>query len=116
MGVRIENHCCCCELPCRGTACSLRRVPVAYCDKCGDDAEKLYERDGGILCEDCFVEAELQVAEKVKSVSGSCTWCGEESNEFYLIDGEGVCEECFIEDLLEANAPIGADSLAEDYA
>lgn len=61
MAIRYENHCCDCAVPgypCRGNSCSLRHVPVPYCDKCG------YEIDGGIyeadgyedLCLDCLKE------------------------------------------------------------
>lgn len=114
MGVRIEDHCCCCDLPCRGAACSLRRVPVPYCDECDDEAEEFYERDGDVLCEDCFIEAELQAAEKVER-SGSCEWCGEETDTLYLADGESVCKECFVEALLEDSTPIKADRLVESY-
>ena len=114
MGVRIEYNCCCCDLPCRGAACSLRNVPVPFCDECDSEAEEFYERGGDMLCEDCFVEAELEAAEKVES-NGSCAWCGEESEMLYLMDGECVCKECFVEALLESATPVSAERLVENY-
>lgn len=52
---KIENHCNCCTLPC--IDCGLKRVPVYYCDKCGEEIEDdVYEAEGEDLCEDCLKE------------------------------------------------------------
>lgn len=115
MGVRIEDHCCCCDLPCRGAACSLRHVPVAYCDKCGDEAEEFYEFGSDLLCEECFVEASLEKAEKVEDSEGCCEWCDEESKVRYLVDGDKVCRECFVESLLDSSDLVSADKVVDNY-
>lgn len=52
MSRRIENHCVDCGLPCLGSSCPYRNVPVDYCDGCGDEGAK-YRSDGDDLCEDC---------------------------------------------------------------
>ncbi len=118
MGVRMENHCCDCGLPCLGRTCSLSRVPIAFCDSCGYEPEEFYERGGEILCEDCYVEAELKDAKKVKLNSPCvCAWCEEEVSELYMVENDGVCKECFIDATLEKADPVDADSLVDscDY-
>ena len=53
--VKYENHCVSCDLPCLGDSCPKRRVPVTYCDKCGNECEEhFYSVDGEDLCEDCY--------------------------------------------------------------
>ena len=57
--LRIENHCCECATPgypCRGNACELRHVEVHYCDRCGDELKKIFDKDGGEYCRDCYKE------------------------------------------------------------
>ncbi len=46
--VTYENECVGCppEMGCLGSACPNRNVKYLYCDKCGEDAEKLYVVDG----------------------------------------------------------------------
>lgn len=54
---RIENHCCDCATPgypCRGSACSLTRVEVYYCDECGEELDEIYDAEGMELCEECL--------------------------------------------------------------
>ena len=57
---RIENHCCQCAVPaypCRGNACELRHVEVAYCDECGGQLDGYIYDDGSQeLCEECLLE------------------------------------------------------------
>lgn len=43
-------------------ALALRHVKHLYCDKCGEDVERLYEFDGKELCGDCVLK-ELEVIE-----------------------------------------------------
>lgn len=57
--LKIENHCCDCAVPgypCQGDLCPLTRVEVHYCDKCGDELDKIYDVDGEELCEYCLKE------------------------------------------------------------
>ena len=60
MSIRYENHCNDCAgagHPCQGNLCSLRRVPVHYCDtpKCNNElGDEIYEVDGDELCLDCL--------------------------------------------------------------
>lgn len=52
--IKYENRCCGCAVPgypCRGASCELRRVPVMYCDNCGEEIEDTYE--GQELCQEC---------------------------------------------------------------
>lgn len=63
--VKYENECCGCAVPaypCMGSACPNRRVPHLYCDKCGEEVDKLYEYDSQQLCIDC-IEASLKEVE-----------------------------------------------------
>lgn len=57
MGMRFENQCVDCGLPCLGDACRYRNVPVYFCDKCGDEINDVYELDGQELCADCLLDA-----------------------------------------------------------
>lgn len=63
--VKYEDECCGCateNYPCIGSACPYRHVKHLYCDKCGEDVEKLYKFDGKELCGDCALK-ELEVVE-----------------------------------------------------
>lgn len=63
--VKYENECCGCAVPaypCMGSACPNRRVPYLYCDKCGEEVDKLYEYDSQQLCIDC-IETSLKEVE-----------------------------------------------------
>lgn len=60
-----RNECCDCAVPaypCLGSSCPNRNVNHLYCDKCGNDVERLYEFDGKELCGDCVLK-ELEVIE-----------------------------------------------------
>ena len=57
--VKYENYCVGCTsmgLPCMGSTCPNRNVPVYYCDKCNEEVEEVHEVDGEELCEDCLKE------------------------------------------------------------
>ena len=56
--IKYENECVGCptELGCMGNACPNRNVPHLYCDKCGDDVERLYEYNGEELCVECLLD------------------------------------------------------------
>lgn len=61
--LKYENHCCECATPaypCKGARCPNRRVPVHYCDKCGEELDDIYEVDGDELCENCLKERFLK--------------------------------------------------------
>ena len=62
--IKYENECVGCptELGCMGNACPNRNVRHLYCDKCGDDVERLYEYNGEKLCAECLL-AEFNVIE-----------------------------------------------------
>jgi hypothetical protein len=57
--IKYENDCVGCPdgMPCLGNSCPNRRVPHLYCDKCGEEAEKLYDLDGENLCEECVLDS-----------------------------------------------------------
>lgn len=57
--VKYENYCCSCD-PCWGSICPNRKVPVHYCDKCGEELDKIYDVDGEELCESCLKEMFLK--------------------------------------------------------
>lgn len=46
--ITYEDECVGCHtgMGCLGSACPYRNVKYLYCDKCGDDVEKLYKYDG----------------------------------------------------------------------
>lgn len=50
MGVKIENHCVDCDIPC--VDCGAKRTEVLYCDRCDDYAE--YKIDGEYFCDECM--------------------------------------------------------------
>lgn len=57
MGIRYENQCCGCAVPgypCRAPHCPNLKVPVHYCEKCGEDLDDIYEVGGEELCEECL--------------------------------------------------------------
>lgn len=53
--IRFENECVGCppNMGCMGAGCPNRHVPYLICDKCGQDAEELYNTENGQLCSDC---------------------------------------------------------------
>lgn len=63
--IRVENDCCGCAVPaypCLGDSCPLRHSRHLYCDKCGDEVDKLYIIGNKELCDECALE-ELEVLE-----------------------------------------------------
>lgn len=63
--VKYVDECCDCAVPaypCLGSSCPNRNVKHLYCDKCGEDVERLYEFDGKELCGYCVLK-ELEVIE-----------------------------------------------------
>lgn len=58
--LRIEDHCVGCPdgVPCSGSSCPNRNVPVWYCDEYEReyDRDELRVLDGKQLCYDCFCE------------------------------------------------------------
>ena len=53
--IKFENECVGCqkEMGCLGSGCPYTHVPYLFCDKCGSDAEVLYNTEEGQLCRDC---------------------------------------------------------------
>ena len=54
---KYENHCCDCAVegyPCLGSSCSLKKVPVYYCDRCESEIDEIFDVEGEELCEDCL--------------------------------------------------------------
>lgn len=83
--IRIENHCCGCDIPC--VDCGRKAVEVYYCDKCDEELDEVYEdEDGKHYCEECLFE-------KFKKVF-VCKNCGEEMEEVFEHDGDLICEYC----------------------
>ena len=62
--VTYENECVGCppERGCLESACPNRNVRRLYCDRCGNEEEKLYKYDGEELCADCLLD-EFEVIE-----------------------------------------------------
>ena len=62
--VTYEDECvgCSSEMGCLGSVCPNRNVKHYYCDKCGDEFEKIYYHNGDQLCIDC-IEERLKVVE-----------------------------------------------------
>jgi hypothetical protein len=61
--IKYENHCCDCatpSYPCLGSLCPLIRVPVHYCDECGEELDDVYKVDDEELCEGCLKERFLE--------------------------------------------------------
>lgn len=52
--LKYENGCVGCQLPCIYDKCRYYRIPVNYCNKCGDYADMVIE--GKDLCEACTEE------------------------------------------------------------
>lgn len=49
--LKYENGCVGCQLPCLYNSCPYYRIPVNYCDKCGDYAD--INLDGEDFCIPC---------------------------------------------------------------
>lgn len=54
--VRYEDQCVSCGLPCMGSSCPNRNVPVQYCDECDEEIDEVYDVDGDELCEECCLK------------------------------------------------------------
>ena len=56
--VRFENQCVDCtakDMPCLGSSCPYRDVPIYFCDTCGEEISgEVYEVDGEDVCEHCL--------------------------------------------------------------
>lgn len=59
--VRIVNNCVGC--PTCSPFCKKNREKVYFCDKCDDEADKLYWFDGNMLCISC-IEKRLEEVER----------------------------------------------------
>lgn len=56
--IKYEDECVGCSdmgLPCRGSSCPNRSVKRLYCDKCGEESDRLYIFDGEQLCGECLL-------------------------------------------------------------
>lgn len=54
--IKTTDECVNCGLPCLGELCQNRNVRHLVCDKCGDEADRLYILDGEELCEGCLLK------------------------------------------------------------
>ena len=56
MGIRYEDRCSNCAVP--GYPCNgmHKRIPVPFCDECGEEDETIYRYDGEELCLQCIKE------------------------------------------------------------
>lgn len=91
--IKFENDCRDCasgSYPCIN--CGAKHTPHFYCDKCGQENEKLYWHSGYQLCEDC-IEQDLS-----RTV---CEDCLEDEKELYSFEGENLCLKCVLERLNE---------------
>ena len=52
---KIENECVFCDIPCKGSSCSLRKVTRFYCDRCGNE-DRLRHYEDEELCEECLLK------------------------------------------------------------
>lgn len=70
--IKFENECVGCPagMGCLGSGCPHSHVPYMYCDKCGDEVEKLYDTCEGQLCEEC---------------------AGSDKEDYTVIDEDNVC-------------------------
>lgn len=67
MGIRYEDQCVGCTsmgLPCMGSICKNKDVPIWYCDKCEEECVDLYEVDGYEVCESCALKMLPKVHEE----------------------------------------------------
>ena len=64
--ISYENDCVGpCQQGCLESACRYRKVPYYYCDKCGDETDKIYSGNDEYehLCKEC---AEEEMRELIK--------------------------------------------------
>jgi hypothetical protein len=54
MGIKYEDCCLQCSVPC--VNCGRKETIVPYCDDCGEDDETIYVFEGEELCLDCIVK------------------------------------------------------------
>lgn len=86
--IKIENHCCGCDIPC--IDCGRKAVEVYYCDKCDEELDEVYEdEDGKHYCEEHLLA-------KYKKVF-RCAKCGDELEEIYEYDGKYYCDSCLLD-------------------
>lgn len=52
--LKYENDCVGCPQGCIN--CGRKHVAYWVCDKCGEEAEKLWKYEGEELCQDCLLE------------------------------------------------------------
>lgn len=95
MGVRIENDCVGpCPMGC--IHCGREHTPYYYCDECQYETDELYELDGEMLCEECFLEKfTSKICDDMDD--SVCESCGEEYEELYEDEDGWLCEHCLLE-------------------
>lgn len=64
--IKFENECVGCpkEMGCLGSGCPYTHVPYLFCDKCGQDSDKLYNTEEGQFCVDC-VDGDIEDYEEI---------------------------------------------------
>ena len=70
--LEYENQCVGCVLPCLGPSCKYLKVPVFYCDQCGEYAR--YRYDGEDYCESCFEKMLDGVFEDLTIIEKAQVW------------------------------------------
>lgn len=93
--IRYENDCVGpCPMGCIN--CGREHNAHFYCDKCDCESDELYQLDGDVLCEDCFLES-FTSKECDDMDDTCCVDCGDPAETLYDDDGEWVCEYCLKE-------------------
>ena len=57
--IKIENECCNCATaayPCLGESCEKRHSKHLFCNRCGEEVDKLFIVDGEQVCLECLPE------------------------------------------------------------
>ena len=88
-----KNDCCDCAVPSYPCIHCSEDYEVEVCDDCREEAVKLYEHNGGVLCISCLLEA-TEVTDD--NVQDTCCTCGVSSDEatLYFYQGKYYCEDC----------------------
>ena len=84
---KMEDDCVECGLPCIGRGCPYHGKHLhIYCDKCGEEGEKMYSVDGEDYCEGCLIaDHEAEIRENMWNDHPELKYAEtEEVNEFFF--------------------------------
>ena len=93
MGYYHDTECNGCA-ECVGCGRQFRNIRVKFCDKCGNEVDKLYyDEKHREICWECYRDQFIsKICDDMDETV--CENCGYDAEEMFQVDGEWICESC----------------------